>query len=128
MIKDRETNRPLDAILTAILVFFSGCSSAQTWSWSAPTEDINGNALSRDNLYFKLYWGYDNSEWYFSTDYNETSVDLSGVAAGCYYLYVSAVRTDTDPELESEPSESVHFCSAVELGQPNPPGDSQLDG
>lgn len=110
-----------------ITLFITSSAWGQTWSWVAPTTDLNDNPIARENMYFKLYWGYDNSEWYFSTDYNDTSVDLSGVPAGCFYLYVSAVRIDTDPHLESEPSESVHFCSSVELAEPNPPEDAQVN-
>ena len=115
------------AAIVVLLVLLSQPCKAQIWSWAAPTTDINDNPIARSNLYFKIYWGYDNSEWYFSTDYTDTTVDLSGVPAGCYYLYVSAVRTDTNPELESEPSESIHYCSAVELAEPRAPTEANLE-
>jgi hypothetical protein len=107
----------------ACLLVSIACADELTWVM--PTEDINGSYIDPNSLYATLYWGYSNSEWQ-SAGKVESPIVLDGVAAGCYYLRVTATRTDTSPEMESGPSNVAYYCTRTEL-PPLPPTNAGTD-
>ena len=111
------------AALVVLLVLLSQPCKADELTWLPPETDEDGNALDPAILYYKLYWGYANSDYNYADDFYALSVNLDAVPPGCYYLSLTAVRTDTDPELESAQSESVYYCAgnSVSIKAPLPP-------
>lgn len=122
---EKTTRNLIDAILTTILVFLSGLGHAQLLSWSAVDTDVKNQPILSTDVYYKLYYSYDNTEPYsFASDHGDNFVDITGAPPACYYLRVTAVRTDSEPELESAPSNSVFACIGSvdeQLGIPNTP-------
>ena len=103
-------------------MILAGAVQADSLTWTAPLTDEGGVALDPTVLYYKLYWGYAQTDYSFSGDHpsDARSIDLDGVPAGCYYLSLTAVRTDTSPELESVQSDSVYYCAGQPTGPPAP--------
>ena len=107
---DKTTRDLIDAVLTAILVFLSGLGHAQVLSWSEVTTDISGNPIDSSSIYYKLYYNLGSPPFIYASDVSQNYVDLSQAPEGCYNLRVTAVRTDSSPELESDPSPEVYGC------------------
>ena len=71
--------------------------------WDEVTHDVNGGPIERVYLFYIVYV---QSETYETTHlFQRFRVDK-----GCHMVYVTATRMDTDPWLESEPSEVVSVC------------------
>lgn len=98
-------------LLTSILagLLLAGPIQADSIFWTMPTQDVGGEYIDPSLLYAKLYWGYDNSEYFLSGPMPPSPVSLDDVPPGCYHLRFTAVRTDTNQE--SAPSESVYYCT-----------------
>jgi hypothetical protein len=108
-------------IVLAICLLVS-IAAADELSWIEPTEDINGNYIDPVDIVIQLYWGYTNSDWNKSIIMKGSPADLAAVPPGCYYFALTAVRTDTEPYMESEFSEIVYYCTPGDL-PPSAPAD-----
>jgi hypothetical protein len=111
--------RILSAVLILFLVLVQSTFPDEL-NWVMPTEDINGNYIAPENLYANLYWGYNGDDWNPAGRMPDPPISLDDVAPGCYYLALTAVRTDTEVALESVGSNAFYYCTDTELS-PNPP-------
>ena len=90
--------------------------------WEAPSADTEGNYLDPSILIYRLYVNTPMSSGFeMWREFTETSAEYSYTGSDfCATVYVTAVRTDTDAYLESDPSNEVYFCT-----DPEEDGDDQ---
>ena len=71
--------------------------------WGAVTTAENGEPIDASEIFYIVYVG--------AAIYETTSTFLKfRIPKGCHMLYVTATRMDTDPWLESKPSDVVSIC------------------
>jgi hypothetical protein len=106
--------RITSGILLTILCILVTNAEAVTLKWSPVDTAVDGTAIPALIIYYKIYWSSDDSNWNFAADTAETELSLDSITSGCYFLYVSAVRSDTDQE--SAPSDSLQYCYGDVVG------------
>lgn len=117
----------MSARLTRILIpiiavmFVSHHAAAKVLlTWTAPTHDVIGDPIDPTaTLEYKLYARVDSpsSNFFPYLTAQNSPMDLSNARAGCYELYLTAIRTDVTPVLESDPSESIVACINLACGE-----------
>lgn len=96
-------------ITSAILILTIALEArAVTLNWSAVDTAVDGTSIPALVMFYKVYWSSDDATWNFAADTPDTSLSLDAITSGCYFLYVTAVRSDTDQE--SAPSNSLEYC------------------
>jgi hypothetical protein len=96
------------AARVASAILFSSAVQAVDLNWSAVDTAVDGSSIPALIIYYKVYWSSDDTDWSFAADTAETSLSLDAITSGCYFLHVTAVRSDTDQE--SVPSQSLQYC------------------
>jgi hypothetical protein len=102
------------AALASLLLI--GHVHAAKLDWSPVTTAVDGSNIPALVIYYRVYWSLDDVDWNYAADTGDTEMSLNSITEGCFYLYVTAVRSDTDQE--SVPSQSVRYC-AGDLDTPN---------
>ena len=117
--------------LLFIILLYAPALYAQVLTWSPVTSDTSDNPIDPAAIYYKLYYNMGSLPFLYASDHAETFVDLTFAPEGCYNLRVTAVRTDSSQELESDPSKSVYACvggtTTSTLQQPQIPQDISYD-
>ena len=93
-----------------IFLLFPTSALAQVLTWSPVTTDTGGNSINPSAIYYKLYYNLGSPPFLYASDHDAAYIDLQYAPEGCYNLRVTAVRTDSSPELESSPSDAVYAC------------------
>lgn len=96
------------AARVASAILFSTAVQAVDLNWSAVDTAVDGTSIPALVISYRVYWSSDDSSWNFAAETDETSMSLDAITSGCYYLHVTAVRSDTDQE--SDPSQSLQYC------------------
>jgi hypothetical protein len=81
---------------------------AVTLRWSAVDTAVDGSSIPALVIVYRVYWSSDDATWNFAAETDAVSLSLDAITSGCYFLYVTAVRTDSDQE--SVPSQSLQYC------------------
>jgi hypothetical protein len=98
-------------IASALLLFsvlVQKNAEAVDLNWSAVNTAVDGSSIPALIIYYKVYWSSDDTDWNYAADTADTFLNLDAITAGCYFLHVTAVRSDTDQE--SAPSTSLQYC------------------
>lgn len=105
------------AIITLFLV--SPPAPADMLTWITQPEDVNGGVIDEANLYYRLYVRDSGTadEFKMISTMDESPLDLRKAKPGCYDLYLTAVRDDTRPQIESDPSETISHCFNLPCGE-----------
>jgi len=92
--------------------------------WEAPTTDEAGEPLAGVPLTFNLYGRVAGDDFPLAPQqaYDSSPADLSAAPKGCYDLYLTAVRMDSTPPLESAPSNMITACFGYASGEEGPDG------
>jgi hypothetical protein len=86
--------------------------------WTEPTTDEAGVNLPAGILKYRLYGRVNDSGRAFGghqAEYYGVEADLAAAPRGCYDLYLTAVRTDTNQE--SAPSNEIVACFGLVCGE-----------
>lgn len=84
-------------------------------SWEPVTEDVEGTAIAHADIQYQTHWSLDDVVWSVSSGgtTQRISLPLDAVPPGCFYFRVTAIRTDSEFDIESDPSNTVYYCGAA---------------
>jgi hypothetical protein len=83
-------------------------AGAVTLRWSTVDTAVDGTSIPALVIVYRVYWSLDDADWNYATETDEVFLNLDSITSGCYFLHVTAVRTDSD--VESVPSQSLQYC------------------
>lgn len=107
-------------ILGVIFICNGALSGTVVLDWKHNYLDIEGNLIPRSNLEFKVHASIDDVEYEVFDSTQELQAVYFNVPDGCYYVYITAIRTDYN--LESDPSETAYICVVGDqVYRPTPP-------
>jgi hypothetical protein len=117
---DKFNHFRLWLVISLLALMFAASAEAQTMlTWIAPTTDEAGIDIPPDvNLNYRLYSRVDKNgrKFEFQSEHDESPLDISDALSGCYETYVTAIRMDTNPPLESAPSNTAKICVNLDCG------------
>ena len=94
-------------------------------SWTAATTDTSGETIPQSSLFYKIYADMNGEGFRQVWATPNTSFEWNNVRNACYDVYVTAVRNDTDPELESGPSNTASTCISADPTGPEAPEEEE---
>lgn len=107
-------------------VLLHQAASAVDLRWSAVDTAVDGSNIPAIVIAYRVYWSLNDSNWNYAAETDELFMSLDSITSGCYFLHVTAVRTDTDQE--SAPSQSLQYCYGdVASGNPTPQPDAPAE-
>ena len=117
----------MNKMLLAALIVSTPALSDPLLVWDAPTQFEDGKPIEASLILdYNIYLRQDGSALpaiLFGTT-RDTTFDLVGAPEGCNQLYTTALRGDTAPPMESQPSNSIVVCDHK---APSPPGNLRVN-
>jgi hypothetical protein len=104
-------------IISAILltVFTMVKTEAVDLTWSPVNTSVDGSSIPASVMAYRVYYSTDDSSYSFATETTQTSMSVDSITSGCYFLHVTALRTDSNQE--SVPSSSIEYCAGQVVDQ-----------
>jgi hypothetical protein len=104
-------------IISAILltVFFMAKTGAVDLTWSPVNTSVDGSSIPASVMAYRVYYSTDDNSYSFATETTQTKMSVDSITSGCYFLHVTALRTDSNQE--SVPSSSIEYCAGQVVDQ-----------
>ena len=105
------------AARVASAIFFSSTVQAVDLAWSPVDTSVDGSSIPASVIAYRVYYSADDRDYTFATETTQTRMSVDSITSGCYFLHVTAVRSDSNQE--SDPSESIEYCAGQDV-DPSP--------
>ncbi|MGD8804023.1 MAG: fibronectin type III domain-containing protein [Gammaproteobacteria bacterium] len=105
------------ALLTFLLsLMLNGCGeggATADLSWVAPTERVDGSALSLSDIAgYRIYYGHESGVYHNQIDVNDhtaTQAQLPGLPSGKYFIALTTIDTDGRESAFSQEVEKSNY-------------------
>jgi hypothetical protein len=101
-------------LLTTLCILVTNAEAVDL-TWSPVNTAVDGSSIPASVIAYRVYYSADDSNYSLATETTQTNMSVDAITSGCYFLHVTALRTDNNQE--SVPSNSIEYCAGQVVDQ-----------